>query len=323
MLRDLRAHGVEIVTLGQYLRPTRQHEPVDRYLPPEAFDALAAEARAIGSRRSTRASSCAPRTTRSRSSSPGARADRRPAARGARGALGRAAGPVVPEVRERAVAWVALVPLLVALHGATGWRAARLGYVTGAVSAIGLLYWTALVVFQYGGGIPRVVAVLITLALCFAFAVFPLLFGWATGRLVAAFGTRGSARRALPVGGDGAPARPHLLRVPLVPARLQPAAVPAGDPDRVGHGRLRRVVRAGRELDARSRSRSSRRATRRSALAGLVALLALAWGRGALRLAGPCARRAGSRSASCRAASARKTSGCRRTPGATSAATSS
>ena len=48
VLRDLRAHGVEIVTLGQYMRPTRRHEPVDRYLPPAAFDALAAEARALG-----------------------------------------------------------------------------------------------------------------------------------------------------------------------------------------------------------------------------------------------------------------------------------
>jgi len=96
-----------------------------------------------------------------------------------------------PKFGHALVAWIALVPLLVALHGATGWRAARLGYVTGAVSAIGLLYWTAFVVFQYGGGIPRVVAVLITLALCFAFAVFPLLFGWATGRLAAALGARG------------------------------------------------------------------------------------------------------------------------------------
>jgi lipoic acid synthetase len=48
VLRDLREHGVQIVTLGQYLRPTRQHEPVDRYVEPEAFEALAAEARAIG-----------------------------------------------------------------------------------------------------------------------------------------------------------------------------------------------------------------------------------------------------------------------------------
>jgi lipoic acid synthetase len=48
VLRDLLAQGVSIVTIGQYLRPSRQHEPVDRYLPPEAFAALAAEARALG-----------------------------------------------------------------------------------------------------------------------------------------------------------------------------------------------------------------------------------------------------------------------------------
>jgi len=37
-LADLRAAGVEILTLGQYLRPTTWHLPVDRYLPPEEFD---------------------------------------------------------------------------------------------------------------------------------------------------------------------------------------------------------------------------------------------------------------------------------------------
>jgi lipoic acid synthetase len=50
VLRDLRARGVEIVTLGQYLRPTRQHEPVHRYLPPEAFARLGDEARQLGFR---------------------------------------------------------------------------------------------------------------------------------------------------------------------------------------------------------------------------------------------------------------------------------
>ncbi|TAH39713.1 MAG: lipoyl synthase [Planctomycetota bacterium] len=34
---DLRAAGVEILTLGQYLRPTHWHLPVERYLPPEEF----------------------------------------------------------------------------------------------------------------------------------------------------------------------------------------------------------------------------------------------------------------------------------------------
>ena len=36
-LRDLRAHGVEIATIGQYLRPTLQHLPVLRHVTPEEF----------------------------------------------------------------------------------------------------------------------------------------------------------------------------------------------------------------------------------------------------------------------------------------------
>ena len=36
---DLVAAGVTILTLGQYLRPTRRHLPVDRYVTPEQFDA--------------------------------------------------------------------------------------------------------------------------------------------------------------------------------------------------------------------------------------------------------------------------------------------
>ncbi|HEX9187720.1 MAG TPA: lipoyl synthase, partial [Vicinamibacteria bacterium] len=48
VLHDLRAQGVDIVTIGQYLRPTREHEPVHRYVTPEAFRALEREARAIG-----------------------------------------------------------------------------------------------------------------------------------------------------------------------------------------------------------------------------------------------------------------------------------
>jgi len=36
-MRDLRAVGVDILTLGQYLRPTRHHLPVVRYVTPEEF----------------------------------------------------------------------------------------------------------------------------------------------------------------------------------------------------------------------------------------------------------------------------------------------
>ncbi|MGE5126714.1 MAG: lipoyl synthase [Betaproteobacteria bacterium] len=48
VLRDLRAAGVDTVTLGQYLRPSRRHEPVHRYLRPEAFRDLERTARGLG-----------------------------------------------------------------------------------------------------------------------------------------------------------------------------------------------------------------------------------------------------------------------------------
>ena len=47
-LSDLAAVGVQIVTLGQYLRPSATHLPVARYWRPEDFDELARAARAMG-----------------------------------------------------------------------------------------------------------------------------------------------------------------------------------------------------------------------------------------------------------------------------------
>ena len=38
VLRDLRAHNVDVLTLGQYLRPSQKHLPVIRYVPQEEFD---------------------------------------------------------------------------------------------------------------------------------------------------------------------------------------------------------------------------------------------------------------------------------------------
>jgi lipoic acid synthetase len=37
-MRDLRAHDVDILTLGQYLRPTKNHLPIARWVSPEAFE---------------------------------------------------------------------------------------------------------------------------------------------------------------------------------------------------------------------------------------------------------------------------------------------
>jgi lipoic acid synthetase len=47
-MRDLRDVGVDILTVGQYLQPTPKHAPVLRYVPPEEFEEIAAEAREMG-----------------------------------------------------------------------------------------------------------------------------------------------------------------------------------------------------------------------------------------------------------------------------------
>jgi lipoic acid synthetase len=39
-MRDLREHHVDILTLGQYLRPSTKHLPVMRYVPQTEFDEL-------------------------------------------------------------------------------------------------------------------------------------------------------------------------------------------------------------------------------------------------------------------------------------------
>ncbi|MBD3402801.1 lipoyl synthase [candidate division GN15 bacterium] len=45
---DLAEHGVTLLTVGQYLSPSKEHLPVDRYVPPEEFDVLAERARSAG-----------------------------------------------------------------------------------------------------------------------------------------------------------------------------------------------------------------------------------------------------------------------------------
>jgi len=47
-LADLRAVGVDIVTIGQYLRPTPRHRPIDRYVAPEEFDRYTTAGRRLG-----------------------------------------------------------------------------------------------------------------------------------------------------------------------------------------------------------------------------------------------------------------------------------
>lgn len=48
VMKDLRAHDCDMLTLGQYLQPSKHHHPVKRFVTPEEFDQLAEQARAMG-----------------------------------------------------------------------------------------------------------------------------------------------------------------------------------------------------------------------------------------------------------------------------------
>jgi lipoic acid synthetase len=50
VMRDLRAVDVDILTLGQYLRPSNEHLPLDRYYTPDEFRELASIGRGLGFR---------------------------------------------------------------------------------------------------------------------------------------------------------------------------------------------------------------------------------------------------------------------------------
>ncbi|MFB0935315.1 MAG: lipoyl synthase [Propionivibrio sp.] len=48
VMRDLRAHGVEMLTIGQYLAPSTHHLPVTRYVHPDTFKMFEEEAKKMG-----------------------------------------------------------------------------------------------------------------------------------------------------------------------------------------------------------------------------------------------------------------------------------
>jgi lipoic acid synthetase len=50
VMRDMRAHAIEMITIGQYLQPTRDHIPVARYVHPDTFSMFEREAYALGFR---------------------------------------------------------------------------------------------------------------------------------------------------------------------------------------------------------------------------------------------------------------------------------
>jgi len=48
VMRDLRAHDVDMLTIGQYLQPSPHHLPVERYVEPQVFAAFEREAASLG-----------------------------------------------------------------------------------------------------------------------------------------------------------------------------------------------------------------------------------------------------------------------------------
>jgi lipoic acid synthetase len=48
VMRDMRAHDIDMLTIGQYLAPSGHHLPVRRYVHPDTFRMFEAEARAMG-----------------------------------------------------------------------------------------------------------------------------------------------------------------------------------------------------------------------------------------------------------------------------------
>lgn len=48
VMRDMRQHGIEMLTLGQYLQPSAHHLPVQRYVTPQEFDALREKGEKMG-----------------------------------------------------------------------------------------------------------------------------------------------------------------------------------------------------------------------------------------------------------------------------------
>jgi lipoic acid synthetase len=47
-MRDLRANGVDVVTIGQYLQPSSKHAPIDRWVHPDEFRWLREQGEALG-----------------------------------------------------------------------------------------------------------------------------------------------------------------------------------------------------------------------------------------------------------------------------------
>ncbi|MHC1742642.1 MAG: apolipoprotein N-acyltransferase [Syntrophobacteraceae bacterium] len=88
----------------------------------------------------------------------------------------------LPNVQWHWMAWIALLPLFLAIRGKTGREAFRLGYICGLSHFLSALYWIHYVIQHYGG-LPTFLAVGALFLAAGYLAVYPALFAWAASRL--------------------------------------------------------------------------------------------------------------------------------------------
>jgi apolipoprotein N-acyltransferase len=91
-----------------------------------------------------------------------------------------------PKYGHPAVAFIALVPLLVALRGASVRRGLSLGLIAGFIHYAGTVYWTGATVSTFGG-LPVIVAVLVAGLLALYMAAYIAIFGAITAVLLRRF----------------------------------------------------------------------------------------------------------------------------------------
>ncbi len=101
----------------------------------------------------------------------------------------------LPNLEFWPLAWVALVPLLLAIEGCGPADAARLGFAAGLVHAATIIYWVAYTMHTYGG-LPWVAGVAVMFVLAAYLALYPA--AWAVG-LASVAGRRRSAGGPLPL----------------------------------------------------------------------------------------------------------------------------
>lgn len=95
-----------------------------------------------------------------------------------------------PKYGHPAIAFIAIVPLLVALRGVSTRRGFALGLVAGFIHYAGTVYWTGATVSQFGG-LPVFVAVLVAGLLALYMATYIAAFGAVTATLTRRFGDTG------------------------------------------------------------------------------------------------------------------------------------